>query len=235
MLKSYKDGSVLRRQISSRIKNPKSDNNKNPWPESASKLYQSGYHRLSTKLVPTFADRGCYVVSVTEPYGRILGFLDRSRSRDWVDSVPDLLFFRKSGSAGNRTRISGSRARNSDHYITEVVIQIWQQDINVSCCQHCQHYHQPQLIKADIFITLVQFWFSFEPFNISQPYRPPRSVTGIALLTFFYFISWSLYSSLSFWLSQQYPICINLDNASHMTSMTFVTFPNNLIFPARSC
>jgi hypothetical protein len=26
-----------------------------------------------------FADRGCHVVSVTDPYGLILGFLDRSR------------------------------------------------------------------------------------------------------------------------------------------------------------
>jgi hypothetical protein len=24
--------------------------------------------------LPTFADRGCHVVSVTDPYGRILGF-----------------------------------------------------------------------------------------------------------------------------------------------------------------
>jgi CBS-domain-containing membrane protein len=29
------------------------------------------------KLVPAFADRGCRVVSVTDPYGRILGFLDQ--------------------------------------------------------------------------------------------------------------------------------------------------------------
>jgi hypothetical protein len=35
--------------------------------------------RLSAKLVPTFADRGCYMVSATDPYGRILIFLDRSR------------------------------------------------------------------------------------------------------------------------------------------------------------
>jgi hypothetical protein len=28
--------------------------------------------------LPTFADRGCHVVSVTDPYGRILGFLDRN-------------------------------------------------------------------------------------------------------------------------------------------------------------
>jgi hypothetical protein len=25
------------------------------------------------------ADRGCHLISVTDPYGRILGFLDRSR------------------------------------------------------------------------------------------------------------------------------------------------------------
>jgi hypothetical protein len=31
------------------------------------------------KHKPTFADKGCHVVSVTDPYGRIVGFLDRSR------------------------------------------------------------------------------------------------------------------------------------------------------------
>jgi hypothetical protein len=49
----------------------------NPWPEFARELYRPSGHRLSAKLVPTFADRGCRVVSVTDPYGRILGFLDR--------------------------------------------------------------------------------------------------------------------------------------------------------------
>jgi hypothetical protein len=69
---------------------------------------------------------GCHVVSVTHPYGRILGFLDRSRyfffqvalqlySRGWVDSVPDPLLLRKSGSTGNRTRTFGSVTRKSDH------------------------------------------------------------------------------------------------------------------------
>jgi hypothetical protein len=72
-----------------------------------------------------FADSGCHVVSVTDTYGRILGFLDRNRyfffqvapqlySRSWVDPITDSLL-RKSGSAGNRTRTSGSVARNSDH------------------------------------------------------------------------------------------------------------------------
>jgi hypothetical protein len=48
-----------------------------PWPWSASELYRptKSDRRLSAKLVPTFADRGCRVVSATDPYGRILGSL----------------------------------------------------------------------------------------------------------------------------------------------------------------
>jgi hypothetical protein len=38
-------------------------------------------------------------------------------SRGWLDPVPDPLHF--SGSAGNRTRASGSVAKNSDHYTTD--------------------------------------------------------------------------------------------------------------------
>jgi hypothetical protein len=73
---------------------------------------------LSAKLVPTFADRGCHVVSVMNSYDHIRGFLDQSRyfffqvvprlySWGWVDSVPDPLL-RKSGSTGNWARASGS-------------------------------------------------------------------------------------------------------------------------------
>jgi hypothetical protein len=58
--------------------------------------------RLSAKLVTTFVNRGYRVVSATDSYGRILGFLVRSRyfffqiapqlySRGWVDPVPDTL------------------------------------------------------------------------------------------------------------------------------------------------
>jgi hypothetical protein len=50
-----------------------------PWSESASELYRPRDRRLSAKRLPTCAHRGCHVVSVTDPYGRILGFLDRSR------------------------------------------------------------------------------------------------------------------------------------------------------------
>jgi hypothetical protein len=70
--------------------------------ESASKLYRPSDCRLSAKLVPAFVDRRYHVVSVTDPYGIILSFLDRSRyfffqvaphlySRDWVDPVPENL------------------------------------------------------------------------------------------------------------------------------------------------
>jgi hypothetical protein len=50
-----------------------------PWSESASELHRPNDLRLSAKLVPNFADRGCYVVSVTDPYCLILDLLDRSR------------------------------------------------------------------------------------------------------------------------------------------------------------
>jgi hypothetical protein len=63
------------------------------------------------------------VVSVTDPYGRILDFLDRIRyfsikyllscTHDAELTPFQTYFF--SGSAGNRTRASGSVAKNSDH------------------------------------------------------------------------------------------------------------------------
>jgi hypothetical protein len=57
----------------------KKTKNKTPWSESESELYWPSDRRLSEKRLPTFADRGCQVVSVTDPYGRIMGFLDSSR------------------------------------------------------------------------------------------------------------------------------------------------------------
>jgi hypothetical protein len=82
------------------------------WPESASELCRPSDRRLPAKLVPTFADRGCHVVSVTDLCGHILGFLGRSRYflfqaapqlHPWsrADPVPETQhFLRKSSSAG---------------------------------------------------------------------------------------------------------------------------------------
>jgi hypothetical protein len=58
---------------------PKKKKKKTPWSESASELYRPSDRRFSAKWLPTFADKVFHVVSVTDPYGRILGFLDRSR------------------------------------------------------------------------------------------------------------------------------------------------------------
>jgi hypothetical protein len=38
-----------------------------PWPESVSEIYRPSDRRLSAKLVPTSADRGCHVVSMWIP------------------------------------------------------------------------------------------------------------------------------------------------------------------------
>jgi hypothetical protein len=82
-----------------------------PWQNSVSpsKLHWLSDCRLSVKLVPSFADRVCHVVSMMDTYSHIPRFLDQScylffqiapqlYSRDWVDSVPDPLL-RKSGSS----------------------------------------------------------------------------------------------------------------------------------------
>jgi hypothetical protein len=77
---------------------------------------------IPTERPPLVGEVSC-VVSSTDPYGRIQGFLDQSRyfffhvapqlySRGWVNPVPDPLLIRKSGSSGNRARTSGSVARN---------------------------------------------------------------------------------------------------------------------------
>jgi hypothetical protein len=96
---------------------------KTPWSESASELYRPSDRRLSAKWLPTFADRECHVVSVTDPYCRILGFLSSSSlvgltRLSGPRSRPTAFF---PGSAGNRTRASGSVAKNSDHQTTEAV------------------------------------------------------------------------------------------------------------------
>jgi hypothetical protein len=95
-----------------------------PWSQSTSELYNPSDRRLSAKLVPTFVDRGWHVASVTDPYGRILGFLDRSRyfsfksllscthEAEWTPFQTHYFF---SGSARNWTRASGSVAKNSGH------------------------------------------------------------------------------------------------------------------------
>jgi hypothetical protein len=67
-------------------------NERPPWPESASELY-----RPSEKLVPTFADRVCDVVSVADPYVHILRFLDRSHYYKFLPRSSSVVLMRLSG------------------------------------------------------------------------------------------------------------------------------------------
>jgi hypothetical protein len=72
------------------------------------------------------------------PYSRFsrlepLAFLS---SDDSVDAVTDPLLLRRSGSTGNRTRISGSVARNSDHQPGEAAVQSSRfRKIDVAVCR----------------------------------------------------------------------------------------------------
>jgi hypothetical protein len=97
------------------------------WPESARTISterQSIVSEVSANFCSYIEE--CRVVRAADPYGSILGYLDRNRyfffqvapqlySRGWVDPVPDPLLLRKSGSTANRTRTSGSVVKNYDH------------------------------------------------------------------------------------------------------------------------
>jgi hypothetical protein len=95
--------------------------------------------RLSAKLMPTFADIGYHVVSVTDPYDRNLGFLDRNRyfffqvaphlySRGWVDPVPDPYFSENLVSPGiepGPLDLTTRPQRRSERVSLEDRIQMW--------------------------------------------------------------------------------------------------------------
>jgi hypothetical protein len=70
------------------------------WSESMSELYRPSDSSLSAKLVPTFADRGCHVISVTDPYDPY------SRL-----SRPEPLLFLSSSSSIVLMRLSGPHSR----------------------------------------------------------------------------------------------------------------------------
>jgi hypothetical protein len=89
-----------------------------PWPESASELYRPSDRRLSAKLVQTFADRGCHVVSVTDLYLRIPGFLDRSRYF-FFQVAPQLYSTRLSGPCHRDTQSEFQRCGSPPFNVEE--------------------------------------------------------------------------------------------------------------------
>jgi hypothetical protein len=64
-----------------------------------------------------------------------------------VDPDSDLLLLRKCGSAENRTRTSGSVARNSDHKTTE----------NNDFIKSTTHMHQGSLFLSEFYILSFKF------------------------------------------------------------------------------
>jgi hypothetical protein len=94
--------------------------------------------RLSAKWLPTFADKGCHVIRVTNPYGRILGFLDRSRYPLLFYQVPpsDVL-----------TRLSGPRSRPTTFFLVVpgiypgppdgfLIMKFHLSSCQIFCCRH---------------------------------------------------------------------------------------------------
>jgi hypothetical protein len=99
--------------------------------------------RLSAKLVPTFADRGCHVVSAPNPHGRILGFLDPNRYQNqpltchgtkdwhvWSDSCFKQDRLRVNDTGGQAVRKTG---REVGEYWTESV-GMWPEFIRLRAC-----------------------------------------------------------------------------------------------------
>jgi hypothetical protein len=80
---------------------------KTPWLESASELYQPSDLRLLAKLVPTFADRECCVVGVTDPFG-IFPRISRLEPLPFFPVAPQLYYF----SQNLVVRIPGYRSRS---------------------------------------------------------------------------------------------------------------------------
>jgi hypothetical protein len=98
------------------------------------RTYRPSDRRLSAKWLPTFADKGCHEVSVTDPYGRILGFLDRNR------------YFSISSSSVVLTRLSGPRSVPTTFLIKYIWIWTWQHietEAESSCvCKLAQQHLQ---------------------------------------------------------------------------------------------
>jgi hypothetical protein len=89
--------------------------------------HQSSDRFLSAKLVPTFVDRGCHVVSATNPHGRQSRFsrhgaatftfkyvFSYTHEAEWTPFQTHY-FLENLVAPGIEPWISGSVARNSDH------------------------------------------------------------------------------------------------------------------------
>jgi hypothetical protein len=109
------DDDALRRNSLMNLKGSNQTNKQTRWLLARKRIIPTERSLRRAKLLPTFVDTGCYVVSSTGPHSRYsrfsrpepLLFIQVSRqssSRGSVDSVLDTRLFRKSGCAGNGIR-----------------------------------------------------------------------------------------------------------------------------------
>jgi hypothetical protein len=100
---------------------------------------------LSAKLVPTFSDRGCHVVSVTDPHGNIHGFLDRSHY--FFFQVAPQLYLIEPLTCGSAARNSGGQRLVGLFTVTHVVsiLPWWQREWFLpATVRHCRWLHDWQ-------------------------------------------------------------------------------------------
>jgi hypothetical protein len=97
-----------------------------PWSESASELHRPSDRHLSAKWLLTVADRGCHMVSVTDPCGRIVDFLDRS-CYTFLSSSSSVVLTRLSGPRSRPTTFFSGSARNRTQASGSVLRILWKE------------------------------------------------------------------------------------------------------------
>jgi hypothetical protein len=131
-------------------------------------LHRQRKVQQETRVTPTFADRGCYVVSVTDPYGH------RLKPRLVLLNNSSVIFTRQSGPRYRPTTSQKTWQRRESH--TDLCIcsqELWQLDnrgglririISSSFILLCGIILQPKIslhvIRSNLFVEFKEYWHS---------------------------------------------------------------------------
>jgi hypothetical protein len=113
----------------------------------------------------TFADRGCHVVSVTDLYGRILGFLDRS----------SYFFFQVAAQLYSRGWVEIIIILKCAFQILTMKLppfQVWS-----SCCQLSQLSKLRETLSqisqpSNLVSSVIAYWVTYKDFHFVGDHRP---------------------------------------------------------------